>query len=190
MLDKPAITGLIDSMALKKASALMNLGGAVTLTDGGGYTENRVNLPLDALNREVFVVTDIQVDYNPGLLFDAAIGGTQEVQGQATMNTQTSLLGIDNPDVVGRFGARTIQGAAANLGAGAAMYHANPDETSSGTQSDHLSIVATPDFFVGGVLATTTGGAPTRSVNIRLTGYRAIADTGTYSALIAQQING
>ena len=176
-------------MALKKSSALMNLGGQVTLVDGAGFTQSVINLPLDALNREIFVVTDIQVDHNPGLLFDAALGGTQEIQGQATMNTQTGLLGINNPDCIGRFGARTIQGGAGNLGAGAALYHANPDETSSGTQSDYLSIVATPDFFVGGVFATTTGGGPNRTVNIRLTGYRAIADTGTYSALIAQQIN-
>ena len=176
-------------MALKKASALMNLGGQVVLVDGAGYTEAEVNLPLDALNREVFVVTDIQIDHNPGLLFDAALGGTEEIAGQATMNTQLAILGINNPDVIGRFGARTIQGAAANLGTGAAIYNANPDETSSGTQADYLSIVATPDFFVGGVFATTTGGAANRTVNIRLTGYRAIADTGTYSALIAQQIN-
>ncbi len=176
-------------MALKKASALMNLGGTVALTDGAGYTQFRVNLPLDALNREVFVVTDIQIDYNPGLLFDAAAGGTEEISGQCTMNTQTAILGIDNPDVVGRFSARSIQGGAANPGAGAYAYNANPDETSSGTQSDYLSIVATPDFFVGGIFATTTGGAPARTINIRVTGYRGIADVGTYSALIAQQLN-
>jgi hypothetical protein len=177
-------------MALKKASALMNLGGVVTLTDGGGFTQSRVNLPLDALNREVFVVTDIQLDYNPGLLFDAAVGGTQEIAGQISMNTQVAMLGINDPDIIGRFGARTLQGGVANPGAGTSLYHANPDETSSGTQLDHLSIVATPDFFVGGIFATTTGGGPARSINIRLTGYRGIADVGTYSALIAQQING
>lgn len=176
-------------MALKKTSALMNLGGRVELVDGAGFTEAEVNLPLDALNREVFVVTDIQLDYNPGLLFDAALGGTEEIAGQVSMNTQTGMIGINDPDCVGRFGARTIQGGAANLGTGTSLYHANPDETSSGTQADYLSIVATPDFFVGGVLATTTGGAPNRTINIRLTGYRAVADTGTYSALIAQQIN-
>jgi len=176
-------------MALKKASALMNLGGQVVLVDGAGYTQTEVNLPLDALNREIFVVTDIQIDYNPGLLFDVAAGGTQEIQGQVTMNTQIGLLGINNPDCVGRFGARTLQGLGVNAGAGSSVYHANPDETSSGTQSDYLSIVATPDFFVGGVFATTTGGGPNRTINVRVTGYRAIADTGTYSALIAQQIN-
>ena len=176
-------------MALKKASALMNLGGAVTCVDGAGYSQFRVNLPLDALNREVFVVTDIQIDYNPGLLFDAAPGGTEEISGQVTMNTQLAILGIDNPDVVGRFSARSIQGVGANAGSGGMQYNANPDETSSGTQNDYLSIVATPDFFVGGIFATTTGAAPDRTINIRCTGYRGIADVGTYSALIAQQLN-
>ncbi|HIB67309.1 MAG TPA: hypothetical protein EYO33_19930 [Phycisphaerales bacterium] len=61
--------------------------------------------------------------------------------------------------------------------------------SSTGTTRDHLNIVATPNWFIGGSFSTTTGGAAAKQVNARITGFRATADIATYSALIAQQLN-
>ena len=175
-------------MALSKKSSLMNLGGSVDLVDGAGYTQAEVGLPLNALQRQVWVVTDIQVDCEL-LNFDAGVGGEKQIIGGVYRTSQTANLGIDDPDAIGTIAYNTIQGGAGNPGAGTAQLTRFPDETSSGTSRDYLCIISTPDFFVGGVYATTTGGAPNRALHVRLTGYMATADVGTYSALIAEEIN-
>lgn len=175
-------------MALKKTSSLMNLGGSIDLVDGAGYSQAEIGLPLNALERQVWVVTDVQIDCEL-LNFDAALGGEKQIVGGVYRTSQTANLGIDDPDAIATLAYNTIQGGAANLGTGAAQMTRFPDETSSGTSRDYLCIISTPDFFVGGAYATTTGGAPNRALHVRITGYQATADVGTYSALIAEEIN-
>lgn len=179
-----------DSMALKKTSALMNLGAELELVDGAGFTETERDLNLDPLSREVFVVTDFELDYGASMFFDAALGGSVNVSGQITVSSQTSTVNINNPDVVGRFQAATLQGGAANLGAGAYVELKNPDGPSStGTSRDYLNIIATPNWFVGGSYSSTSGGGANKNIHARITGYRATCDVATYSALIAEQLN-
>lgn len=177
-------------MALKKTSALMNLGAQLDLVDGAGYTETEIDLNMDPLSREVFVITDYELDYGTSMHFDAALGGTVSISGQITVSSKTSTINVNDPDCVGRFQAATLQGGAANLGAGAYVVNKNPEGPSStGTSRDYLNIVATPNWFIGGSFSTTTGGAPNKQINARITGYRATCDVATYSALIAEQLN-
>jgi len=175
-------------MGLKKTSALMNLGGVIDLVDGAAYAEQEVNLPLDALNREVYVVTDVSIDHEQ-FGFDAALGGTTSISAHIAKTSQDAIIFVNDPTCVGTITARTIQGGAGNLGAGTYQVTMQPDEQSTGTRRDYLSIIATSNFFVGGLFSTTTGGQPNRSVFVRLTGYRAQADLAVYSALIAEEIN-
>ena len=166
----------------------MNLGGSIDLVDGAAFAEVEVGLPLNALERQVWVVTDVSMD-SQYLTFDAAVGGSQILNGQVTRTSQTGAIYIDDPDCIGTLNNLTIQGGAGNPGAGAAQMTRWPDESSVGTSRDYLCIVSTPNFFVGGTYATTTGGGQNRSVNVRVPGYLATADVGTYSALIAEEIN-
>ena len=179
-----------DSMALKKTSALMNLGGQLELVDGAGFTETEIDLNMDPLSREVFVVTDFELDYGASMHFDAALGGSVNVSGQITVSSQTTTVNINDPDVIARMQVSTLQGGAANLGAGTYVELKRPDGPSStGTNRDYLNIVATPNWFIGGSYSTTTGGAANRNIHARITGYRATCDVATYSALIAEQLN-
>ena len=178
-------------MAVKKSSALMNLGGQLTLVDGAGFTQTEIDLSfLDALSREVFVITDFEMDYGTSLAFDGAVGGSVNISGQITVSSQTSTMNINSPDVVGRFQYALLQGGPANPGAAAYVGLKQPDTpASTGTSKDYLNIIATPNWFIGGSYSTTTGGAADKQVNCRITGYRAVCDLGTYSAMIAEQLN-
>ena len=177
-------------MALKKSSALMNLGGQLELVDGAGYTEIEIEMNMDTLSREVFVVTDFELDYGASMFFDAALGGSVNVSGQITASSQTSTVNINNPDVVGRFQAATIQGGGANLGAGTYVQLKNPDgPSSSGTNRDYLNVIATPNWFIGGSYSSTSGGGANKFIHARITGNRANCELATYSALIAEQLN-
>ena len=175
-------------MTLKKTSALMNLGGTIDFVDGAAYAESEISLPLDTLSREVWVCTDVQVDHEL-LVFDAAPGGAQSIGIRVTKNTQTGLIEINDPDCISSYSANLIQTTVANLGGGAFQQSKAPDEFSTGEGKDYLCIIATPNWFVGGTFSTTTGGAGNRAAFVRMTGYRATADTSTYSALIAEQLN-
>ncbi len=175
-------------MAFTKKSSMMNLGGSIALVDGAAYAEVSIGLPLNALERQVWVVTDVSME-SQSIGFDAALGGSQTIAAQTSRTPQTSLILIDDPDCIATYSQRTIQGGGANLGAGAAFTNRFPDEASTGTSRDYLCIISTPNFFVGGNWTTTTGGAGDVTVAVRVSGYMATADLGTYSALIAEEIN-
>ena len=167
----------------------MNLGGSLTLVDGAGFTQTEIDLSfLDALSREVFVITDFEMDYGTTMLYDAAPNGVVAINGQITVSSQDSNININDPDVVGRFAGQLLTDALG--GGGAYISHKQPEGPSStGTSKDYLNIIATPNWFIGGNFVTTTGGATDKVISCRITGYRAVCDIGTYSAMIAEQLN-
>ncbi len=173
-------------MALTKKTALMNLGASIDLVDGAAFDSNEITLNLDSLSREVFIVTDIQTECT-SLGFDAAPGGTEWVIANCTKTQQTGTISVADPHCIGRLSQTTIQGGAANVGAGAHIHSSTPDEGSTGLGKDHIAVIATPNWFVGGMYATTTGGGPNITVAVRITGFRCVADLATYSALIAEE---
>jgi len=175
-------------MAIKKTSSIMNLGATLDLVDGAGFVETELNLPLDSLSREIWVITDIQMDHEL-LAMDAAPGGGQVIGVRATKNSQTTLIDINDPDCIGAMSAGLLQATPANNGGAAYMSSKTPDEQSTGTSRDYICVVATPNWFISGAFTSTTGGASNKGVFVRITGYRAQADLATYSALIAEELN-
>lgn len=171
-------------MALKKTSSLMNLGGQLNFVDGAAYDQTEFELPLSAIDRQVFVVTDVEVDHSL-LPFDAAPTGTVTILAHLARNSQTAVNSISNPDIIATLQSSTIQSVSG------AAYQASrtPDQASNGTNRDFITVIATPNWFIGGQFSSTTGGLSTRGVQARITGYIATADVGTYSALIVEQLN-
>jgi len=171
-------------MALKKTSSLMNLGGSINFVDGAAYAEIEMELPLSAIDRQVFVVTDVEVDHSV-LFFDAAPTGTVSITAHIARSSKDSVQGINNPEVIATLQSATIQSVSG------ATYQASrtPDQASNGTNKDYLTVIATPNWFIGGLFSSTTGGMSDRGVSARITGYIATADVGTYSALIVEQLN-
>ena len=172
-------------MALKKTSQPLNIGATLDLVDGTPASLE-VTLPLDTLGREVFVVTDIQMDSEP-LPMPAAPGS--QVSMDASVNkTKTAVVKINDPNCIGSLKRRIIESA---LPTGGAIYQDSysPTEASTGTSHDYLSIIATPDFQLAGSYSTTGGAAGNRAVFIRITGYRAVASADVYAALVTEELN-
>ena len=172
-------------MAFKKTSQLLNIGGSVDIVDGS-VTFATVNLPLSTLDREVFVVTDYQLQLNPFGL-DLAAGGTV-TQSISINKTKEGLGNIADPDTVAVARQRTDQGGAANPGAAILQEMVMPQIQSTGDMADYLSIIATPDFNIVGRLDSTSGGL-TGTVYARITGYRAVATADVYAALVTEELN-
>jgi len=172
-------------MAFKKTSALLNIGGSVNLVDGSTVA-SKETLPLSTLDREIFVVTDYQIQMAPFGL-DLAAGGTV-TQSVAIMKTKSTLGNISDPNTIAIARERSDQGGAANLGAAIIQRMAEPTLNSVGSSTDYIAIVATPDFQVVGSLASTSGGL-SGSAYVRITGFRAVATADLYAALVTEELN-
>jgi len=159
----------------------MNLGATLDLVDGAGVAEVEMNLPLDSLSREIWVITDIQMDHDL-LAADATPGGGQVIGVRATKNSKTTLVEINDPDCIGAMSAGLLQSSVPNLGGITYM-------SRTGSTRDFIAIVATPNWFIQGAFTSTAGGASNKGVFVRIQGYRAQADLATYSALIAEELN-
>jgi len=170
-------------MSFKKTSQLLNLGSTLDLVDGTPSSLT-VSLPLNSLDREVFVVTDIQMDAEP-IPVPAFAGNTVGLQ--ASLNkVSSSILTINNPQCIG-----SLRRQAQSTVADAPMFQEAflPNESTSGTDKDFITIIATPDYVLTGSFATTVGGTANRAVFARITGYRAQATADVYAALVTEELN-
>jgi hypothetical protein len=145
-----------------------------------------VTLPLSSLDREVFVVTDIQIDSEP--LPMPAAAGSQTSMDVSVNKTKTNVIQINDPNCIGSLKRRIIESA---LPTGGAIYQDSysPTESSTGTSHDYLAIIATPDFVLAGSYSTTGGAAGNRGCFVRITGYRAVATADVYAAMVTEELN-
>jgi len=171
-------------MALKKTSELLNLGSSIDLADGVP-AHLTISLPLNALDREVFVVTDITIDMEP--LIEPLAAGHDVSMIFSVNKSSTGVLTINQPNAIGTLN-RAIK-TAAWMTATTVQHNFAPHRSTTGTGSDYLSVIATNDYVLSGSYITTAGGAPNRAVFVRMTGYRAQATSNVYSALIAEELN-
>lgn len=160
-----------------QTSSLVSMGGIVTTAAANTYTEIEVQLPLSSLDQEVFVVTDIEFTLGA----PEAIAATDTLsQCQVTTSTQTGMLAINSPAVVGKKLIAIKQGVAV-------IEESNPgDSYSTGTSSDYISIIATPNYFISvegaNNVANTTAAC-------RVRGFRAKAQAAAYAALVTEELN-
>ena len=166
-------------MGFKKTSELINIGAFLSCADGTP-TSSTINLPLSSLDREVFVVTDVTLDHSP--LQEPAPGQSAQITASINRNG-TSTTTINNPDCIAQTQLTVDVGPGGQF---LVQRNSYPDESSSGTARDFLNIIATPDFVLAGAFSTSAGGASNRNVFARITGYRAVADAATYSALVVE----
>lgn len=171
-------------MSYKRSSSLLNIGAAVTETDVDTFTELQVNLPLNTLDREIFVVTDILIyTSNP----DMNVGGNSALSAYCS-KVSLANRGLNSTDPSDSYFLGAKQWYVYDGGAGSTIAtEALPsDQYTTGTERDHLAVVATPDFFI-----SIRGSAQSnpKEVAVRLTGYRAIADADTYAALVTEELN-
>lgn len=170
-------------MALKKTSQLMNIGSSITFSDGDVNVSARQSLPLNSLDREVFVVTDVSIDSDP-LIIPQLPG--QDVSLNFSVNkNEATVQTINNPDAVAHFRKQVTSTPVGDT----VQVSAFPSEASTGINQDYIGVIATSDYLLVGSYSSTGGGDPNRRVYVRLTGYRATASSDVYSALIAEELN-
>ena len=142
------------------------------------FTEITLNLPLNSLDREVFVITGIILDPAtpnpiPATVTDSFL--------QLTRNVSGALLTISDFNTIAT-SVESIIGGVAEFD----FFSKSYGNQIMDSGQDYVDVVATPNMAVA--VQGVNNLLPLTS-NLRVFGYRAKADVGTYTALIASELN-
>lgn len=175
---------------LKETSSQIVISFALTESAPNTFTTERVDLQLNALDQEVFVVTGMKMDLDvPDLVLGGV--GTSRTAVFASLSKQDISNGISrglgNTSVIGTAQVITKE-IVDNYGAAQASGYATSiieDGTDTPAQLEYVDIIATPDFFVN---INGSSNTSAKSLEGKLYGYRARADASTYAALVQSEL--
>lgn len=172
------VTPTVMPKGLKSTSGIIGISFGLTESAANTYTQEQINLQLNPLDNEVFVV--LGVDLDPSA--PEAIAATNTTsQAGVTKTTQTAAVNLSSNDCIA-IATRQIR-AAGFADGGVPFTHTSIDTPNA--ILEYVDILATNDFFVYIVGA---GNAGAMSLSGRMWGYRARADAATYAALVQSEV--
>lgn len=165
-------------MALKRTSNPLMISGAVTESGANTFTQDSIDLQLNPLDNEVFVVTAVDLDMSVSP--DAVAGANSALQVSLSNTSRTTVGGLPDSNVFATY-TETIRSNAAI----AVSFQKMAPETPTAANLDYIGILATDNFFAQ---IKGTGNATAKKGNFRVYGYRAKADSATYAALVQSEL--
>ena len=176
---------------LKSTSSPIQISQRIRGTTAAGVTEveDRVDLQLNPLDNEVFVVTGLKIDFtNPSLQPVTTPGRfVANVACSVSKISVTGTPGIDNPSVIG---ASKVTNYIQNDATSGDIYTTTEQNAMDAPPSsmDYLDIIATNDFYLNLLLSDHYAAGQTAGADVRVYGYRAVADAATYAALVQSEM--
>ena len=165
-------------MGFKASSGIITVSGRIEESAVNTFTETEINLSLDALNNEIFVILAVDTALMPP---DALAATDTSNMFQLSATTQTAITGLENPNVIVR-SERSVQGAG-YVDYGVPFEHMAGETPDSNL--DYIHLVATPDMYAQIQGANNNN---VKSCAFRIWGYRARADSATYAALVQSSV--
>ena len=163
---------------LKQSSSTVAIGFSILESAANTYTQGSVDLNLSPLDREVFVVTAINMDPTTP---DALAGLNTQVNCALTTTSQTDVANLSNANCMA---TATLDIRAAGFADSGVGFTRNGMETPPATL-DYIGIVATNDFFVSIKGVNNLTG---KFLSGKLYGYRAVASADIYAALVQSEV--
>jgi len=163
---------------LKETSSLIEVSFQTNESAANTFTQDRIDLQLNPLDNEVFVVYAINLDPFPP---EAVPSTDTSTFSSLTTTSQTSVanLGVAN----------CLANANAQIKAAGFVDSGVPFSTRAGetpaTTLEYLGIIATNDFFVQ---VQGVGNTSAKGVSGRMYGVRARADASIYAALVQSEV--
>ncbi len=184
---------------LKSTSSPLQISSLIRTTAPSGsdlFVSKQIDLQLNPLDNEVFVVTGLKIDFVHGAQAVAVDtqGGFELAQRCSISKTELSAYrGIDSNSVVGAADINAyvdIKGSVAQPPITVDQYviqENGPMDAPPATQ-DYLDIIATNDYYLNffvsdGYLLGADVGA-----NVRVYGFRATASSSVYAALVQSEM--
>ena len=162
---------------LKPTSGVIVISHGITESVVDTFTSEKVDMQLNVLDREVFVVLAADIDLRPP---DSVTDRTTQVSMSISTTERTSVGGLDQSNVLAAANITTQN--AGDTGVVTNMYSSTE---SPHAQLEYIGIIATNDFYLN-ILGQNNNAA--KSGNARLWGYRAQADAATFAALTQSEL--
>ena len=164
---------------LKQSSSIIVVGARVVESAANTFTQERVDLQLNPLDNEVFVVLGANLDVGSP---DARQNTNTSSVMTMTTTSQTDLPTLNETAVL----AKAEKAIRAEPGSDQMVaFQEQFAETPASSLLEYVGIIATNDFFLQ-IQGSNNGGAKTGSAKIY--GYRATADASTYAALVQSEV--
>ena len=162
---------------MKATSSPISISQSLQESAANTFTQLEVSLPLNTLDKEVFVVTGLDCDVNAP---DMVQGANTRMTVSVSTTSRTAVGNISHNEVIGYKGANIRSDAT-----GAVAFENSYGESPS-TAMDYIAIIATDDFFIQ---VEGVGNAGAKYGNVRLYGYRArVSDAGLYAAMVQSEL--
>ena len=161
---------------LTQTSSLIQISATVSETAPNTFTSAQVDLQLNPLDREVFVVQGVDLD-----LFPPDLVANLKTQSSLSLSStrRTTVAGIDQSNVIAskRIFTQSVTGDGSVTNEYVAI-------DTPATALDYIAIIATNDFFLN---IEGNANLTTMAANARVYGYRARADASIYAALVQSE---
>ena len=161
---------------LKETSSLIVISSSVTESAAGTFTSQKVDLQLNPLDNEVFIVYGIDLDTQEPTNND---GVNSSVRGSLSTTLRTSVGGIASTNVMAA-SRQIIQNDATN-----AVYTEFKSDSTPTGMLEYIGIIATNDFFLN---LEGAGNGDAKLMQARVYGVRARADASIYAALVQSEV--
>jgi len=168
------------NMAMKKTSSTITISAFVVESAPNTTTTKKIDLQLNPLDNEVFVVTGINLDPDAP---DSIANTSTTVDTSVSTVERTSVGTISDSNVMASARTQIICNAAMTPDGGIPFVREDPLTVPPG--EDYLAIIATNDFYVN-IVGSNNGNA--KSARCRVYGYRARADANNYAALVQSEL--
>jgi len=163
---------------LKQQSSTVAIGFSVSEGGPNTFAQASVDLNMDPLSQEVFVVQAIDLTLGPS---DAIAAVDTSMTCSLTTTSQTAVQTLANSNCLA-IAVNQIR-ASGYVDGGVGLTQIAGE--SPGTLLDYIGIIATNDFFIQ---VKGVNNAVTHSVSGKLYGYRARADASVYAALVQSEV--
>jgi len=162
---------------LKTTSSIITVSAGLVEGGKNTFTSEKVDLQLNPLDNEVFVVYAVNIDSRPPDL----VADTKSLTTASVSTTQrTSVGSIANSNVLASQNMEVI-----NVGDAVAVgFEFSAGDTPS-AQLPYIGIIATNDFYIN---LQGIGNDNAKSTSVRLWGIRARADASIYAALVQSEL--
>lgn len=165
---------------LKQSSGVIVISGSTVETAPNTFKETEIDLQLDVLNQEVFVVTAI--DVNMSLPDADATNNETIVRASLSTTSRTSVGTIANSNVFAAGRNVCVSDPALSLPFGV---FSDSSTESPHAQLEFIGIIATNNFYAQ-ILGTDN--TRVKAMDFRIWGYRARADASVFSALTQSEL--
>lgn len=161
---------------LKQSSSLITISAGMTESAPNTFTQSQVDLQLNPLDNEVFVVQAINMDPSP----PDYVSGLNSFVTCSLSTTSRTTVGTLADSSVFAGASRDIR---TDPIGGVAFEQTSMETPPSGLE--YVGIIATNDFFL-----QTLGGnnALAKDLRVKVYGYRATAEASVYAALVQSEV--